>query len=166
MCAIVDQVTFLACAHTTLFCCTSVGCGGGQLDLQDFLPGTFPYMPPPPLLAQKEKQSQNIYCPVQERPFLEHCLIKWLELVHSEDPLCSVRPPHLILSDIQHATLVRAHPSKLSKAEDITSLLNQTSEWASEWSHGLFEVITQFTVDYACISEKNGVQRKRKQQDN
>jgi hypothetical protein len=159
---IIDQVTFLARVHTTLFYCTSIGCGSGQLDLQDFLPGTFPYVPPPLSPTQKAKRPQNIYCPVQEHPFLKHCLIRWLELVHSEDPLCSVRPPHIILSDIQCTTLVWAHLSKFNRAEDITLLLEQTTEWASEWSHGLYEVITQFDIDYACISEKRVVQRKQK----
>ncbi|KAN0128820.1 P-loop containing nucleoside triphosphate hydrolase protein [Lactarius tabidus] len=120
------------------------------LDLQDFLPGTFPYVPPPRSPTQKAKRPQNIYCPVQEHPFLKHCLIRWLELVHSEDPLCSC------------TTLVWAHLSKFNRAEDITLLLEQTTEWASEWSHGLYEVITQFDIDYACISEKRVVQRKQK----
>ena len=122
-------------------------------------------MPPPPSLVQKAKRAQNVYRPVQERPFLEYQLNKWLERVHSEDILCSVRPPHLILSDSQRATLVRAHPKKIKTPQDITTLLEQTSEWASEWSQGLFEVITNFAIDYArTTTEKTGVQRKRKRQ--
>lgn len=71
----------------TLFCCSGIGCSGDQFDLQDFLSGTFPYVPPSPSLVQKEKQPQTIYHPVPEHPFLEHQLVKWLELVHSEGPL-------------------------------------------------------------------------------
>ena len=123
-------------------------------------------MPPPPLLTQKATRPQNIYRPVQERPFLEFRLIQWLELVHLEDPLCAIRPPHLILSDLQRATLVRAHASKINTAEDVTMLLDQTPEWASEWSHSLFKVIKKFSTDYACIMEHKGVQRKRKRLDN
>lgn len=148
-----------------LLCCTGADCGG-HVFLQDYLPGTFPYVPPPPSLVQKATWPQNIYRPVQECSFLEYCLIQWLELVHSEDSLSAVRPPHLILSDLQQATLVRAHASKINTAEDITMLLDQTSEWASEWSHGLFEVIKKFETDYACIMEKTSVQCKQKRQGN
>ncbi|KAH8981064.1 P-loop containing nucleoside triphosphate hydrolase protein [Lactarius akahatsu] len=142
-----------------------LNCGGSQVSLCDFLPGPFPYVPWSPSLAPKAKRAQNLYRPVQERSFLECRLVKWLESVHSEDPLCSVRPPHLVLSVSQRAILVRTHPNKIKSAQDITALLNQTSEWASEWSQGLFEVITKFAIDYErCTTEKTGVQRKRKRQ--
>ncbi|KAH9029568.1 P-loop containing nucleoside triphosphate hydrolase protein [Lactarius hengduanensis] len=83
----------------------------------------------PPSLAPKAKRAQNLYRPVQERSFLECRLIKWLESVHSEDPLYSVRPSYLILSVSQRAILVRTHPNKIKSAQDITALLDQTSEW-------------------------------------
>lgn len=86
----INRPLCLARMHTTLYCCTGKDCSGGHVNLQDFLPGPFPYVPPPPLLAQKATQPQNIYCPVSERPFLEYRLIKWLKLVHSVDPLGAV----------------------------------------------------------------------------
>ncbi|KAH9028011.1 P-loop containing nucleoside triphosphate hydrolase protein [Lactarius hengduanensis] len=133
----------------------------GDASEEDIQPCPFPYVPQPPSLAPKAKRAQNLYRPVQERSFLECWLIKWLESVHSEDPLYSIRPSYLILSVSQHAILVRTHPNKIKSAQDTTALLNQTSEWASEWSQGLFEVITKFAMDYErCTTEKTGVKRK------
>jgi hypothetical protein len=45
-------------------------------------------------------------------------------------------------------------------AQDITTLLDQTSEWADEWSQGLFGVIEKFGVDYAATTAKLAGMRK------
>ena len=54
----INRPLCLARMHMTLYCCTGKDCSGGRVNLQDFLPGPFPYVPPPPLLAQKATQPQ------------------------------------------------------------------------------------------------------------
>lgn len=127
------------------------------------LPGMLPISLPPPLLTSKVKRTPNVYRPTQERPGLDYRLIRWLESEHRIDPFRSVRPTYHILSDTQRAVLVRAHPSKVLTAHDITVLLGETPEWEEEWSSKLCAVLSQFASDYTCISDKpTSIPRKRK----
>jgi hypothetical protein len=80
---------------------------------------------------------------------LEFRLIEWLRLEHFADPFRAVRPPDLILSDIQRATLVRADPRKIKTPQDITALLEESAKWEVEWSAKVFGFITRFENEYA-----------------
>ncbi|KAH8976407.1 P-loop containing nucleoside triphosphate hydrolase protein, partial [Lactarius hatsudake] len=123
-----------ALGHTTAHCCNATGCHGGRFTLQDLLPGKIAVAPPPSPDVQRPKRPHNIYRPTQERPLLEYRLIEWLTREHLEDPF-------------------------RSSAQDITALLQESSEWSTEWSSKIFEVISKFTVEYAGQST---TQRKRK----
>jgi hypothetical protein len=78
------------------------------------------------------------------------------------DPYRCVRPLDLVLSHSQRATLVRADPSQIKCAQDITVLLNETADWDAEWSSKVFKVITQFESENAGSSEQSSTQKKRK----
>jgi len=109
---------------------------------------------------EKTKRTNISYRPTPARPGLEARLNRWLIHEHSVDSLRSVRPPHLILSHSQRFELVRAHPKRLKSVSDITTLLNESSEWESEWASKIYGVITQFNVDFAALSST--VPQKRK----
>lgn len=148
--------------HTTRYCCSATDCDGSRFSLEDLLPGTF-LPPPPPLDAvQKPKRINNAYRPTQQRPFLEFRLNEWLAATYIADPFRCSRPPDLILSDTQRATLIRTDPTKLESPGDITALLEESVEWGTEWAVRLFEVITQFDQEYALSVEKSTTHRKRK----
>jgi hypothetical protein len=149
-----------ALAHTTAYCCTAMDCDGGRFSLQDLIPGKLPDSSPPPLAVQKPKRM--VYHPTNQRPYLEFRLIEWLQREHLADPCRAVRPPELILSENQRASLVCADPKTLKSAKDITALLQESDEWDDEWSEKLFEVVTKFEVDYACIKGQKATQKKGK----
>ncbi|KAF8264318.1 P-loop containing nucleoside triphosphate hydrolase protein [Lactarius quietus] len=63
----------------------------------------------------------------------------------------------------QRVTLVRTDPEKIKSAQDVTTLLDETADWGAKWSAKVFEVITKFDTNYACISEESSTCRKPKQ---
>jgi hypothetical protein len=131
------------------YCCNGTECDGGRFNLQELIPGKLAEASPDPSTGQKSKR--NVYCPTQERPYLDFQLIKWLQQAHQADPCHAVCPPDLILSETQRrqrASLVRADPKTLKSTKDITVLLQESDDWGDEWSAILFEVITQFESDY------------------
>jgi predicted GNAT superfamily acetyltransferase len=101
------------------------------------------------------------YRPPRHRPALDFRLIEWLKLEHFSDPLRAVRPPHLILSQTQRLTLTRANPMQIQLPSDITSLLNETPEWADEWSDKIFNVIHKYDTDLTILLNHRGTKRKR-----
>lgn len=151
-----------ALAHTTTFCCTATGCDGTKFSIQDLLPGKLAVATLPPSTAPKPKQTNNTYRPTQERPYLEYRIIEWLRSEYLADPFRSTRPPDLILTDTQRATLVRADPRKIKTAQDITALLGESADWEAEWSAKIFKVITLFNDECASIFKQPTTQRKRK----
>lgn len=123
--------------------------------MNTFLPrALFISDPPLPPDVEKVKKTRNVYRPTAERPFLEFRVVKWLEHEHSIDPLRSVRPPHLILSQQQQGTLIRTHPNKIKNEEDIRLILGESTEWANEWASKIYQVIKQFEGDYSRSTEK------------
>jgi hypothetical protein len=100
------------------------------------------------------------YRPPKQRPVLDFRLIEWLKLEHFSDPLRAVRPPHFILSQTQCLTLTRANPKEIKSPSDITSLLNESSEWADEWSNKIFNVMNSYDNDLAILNRR-GTKRKR-----
>ncbi|KAF8258083.1 P-loop containing nucleoside triphosphate hydrolase protein, partial [Lactarius quietus] len=128
-----NDTSQLALSHTT-FSCTAEGCDSGRFRLQDLLPGTLAVAPLPASTMEKTKRVHNTYCPTQERP-----------------------------SFSGRATLVRADLEKINSAQDVTVLLDETANWDAEWSAKVFEVITKFDTNYACILEESSTHRKRKQ---
>ncbi|KAF8258171.1 P-loop containing nucleoside triphosphate hydrolase protein, partial [Lactarius quietus] len=134
-----NDTSQLALSHTTPFCCTTEGCDSGRFKLQDLLPGMLAVAPLPASTMEKTKRVHNTYRPTQERPFLECCLDEW------------------------RVTLVHTDPEKFKSAQDITTLLDETADWDAKWSAKVFEVITKFDTNYACISEESLTRRKCKQ---
>jgi hypothetical protein len=128
------------------YCCNAAECDRGRFNLQELVPGKLAEASPDPSTGQKSKR--NVYRPTQERPYLDFQLIEWLQQAHQADPCRAVRPPDLILSETQHASLVRADPKTLKSTKDITVLLQESDDWGDKWSAMLFEVITQFESDY------------------
>jgi hypothetical protein len=145
--------------HTTTYCCTAVGCDGHRFTLQDLIPGKLADADPPPNV---QKAKRNVYCPTKERPFLDYRLIEWLCRVHLADPCHAIRPPELILSETQRASLVQADPKTLKTAKDITVLLQESDDWDDEWSAKLFDVITKFEADYGLVKGQAVTQQKGK----
>ena len=84
---------------------------------------------------------------MDNQALLDQRLVEWLEQVHENDPLKSVRPPHIILSPLHQQLLVRKHPKHIQNADDITTILEQTNEWAEEWQEKVYQVIQQFDRD-------------------
>ena len=84
---------------------------------------------------------------MDNRALLDQRLVEWLEQVHENDPLKSVRPPHIILSPLHRQLLVRKQPKHIQNADDITTILEQTNEWAEEWQEKVYQVIQQFDRD-------------------
>ncbi|KAI9463684.1 P-loop containing nucleoside triphosphate hydrolase protein [Lactarius psammicola] len=160
--AYLDDTSPAALAHTTTVCCTATGCDGPRFSIQDLLPGKLAVAPSPSSTIQKPRRTHNTYRPTQERPFLEFRLTEWLKLEYLADPFRSIRPPEHILSETQRVTLVRADPRKIKSAQDITVLVEESAEWEAEWSAKIFEVITLFDKEYACISGQLTTNRKRK----
>ena len=128
--------------------------------MQDLVPGKLADSDPPPPAVQKAKQ--NVYRTTQECLFLDLCLIEWLQHEHLADSWCTVRPPDLILSETQRASLVRADPKTLKTARDITMLFQESDKWDTEWSAKLFEVIRIFEVDYAWVMGHSATQQKKR----
>lgn len=137
-------ITVIALLHSTKFCCDR-SChnvdGEPNFNLQDYLPGKIFTMALPSPDMAKTKQTHNKFCPTAERPFLEFRLLQWLKYEHSINPLHSAWPPHLILSQTQRMTLVCTHPTKIRSEHDITTILDESKEWADEWAAKVFAVI-------------------------
>ena len=159
----------LALLYTTKFCCDSVedhpdAC---SFKLQDFLPGRLPGSEPPTNLnifdtEMAAEKSNPKYRPPKERPALDFWLIEWLKVEHELDPLRSVRPPHLILSQTQHFNLTWVNANQIKLPSDITALLNESSEWgADEWALKLSNVLLQYKADLLTLNSQKGNKRKR-----
>src|SRR5580698_3927262 len=119
-----------ALEHTTTYCCTATDCDGGRFSVQDLIPGKLPDSDPSPPMVKKP--IRTVYRPTNKRPYLECRLIEWLQQEHLADPSRTVRPPDLILSDTQRASLVRADLKTLKTADDITVLLQESNDWGAE----------------------------------
>jgi len=157
-------ITVIALLHSTKFCC-DWSChnvdGKPNFNLQDYLPGKIFTMALPSPDMAKTKQTRNKFRPTAEWPFLEFQLLQWLEYEHSIDPLRSARPPHLVLLQTQRMTLMRTHPTKIRSEHDITTILDESKEWADEQAAKVFAVIEKFKSDYSHSTEKQAG-RKRK----
>lgn len=95
---------------------------------------------------------------MKERQFLELRLAEWLRDVHLADPLRFIRPPDVILSTTQRAILARFDPKKIKNAQDVVEVLEESADWGTEWAVKIFNVITQFNIEY---SEQLTTQQKR-----
>ncbi|KAN0128795.1 hypothetical protein V8E53_013382 [Lactarius tabidus] len=144
-----DDTSTAALMHTTTFCCTAVGCDGGCFNLQDLIPGKLVNTNLSP--SSVEKPKHNVYCSTHKHLFLKFYLS------------CTVCPPELILSEMQHASLVCVDPRSLKTAEDITALLQESDKWNKEWSMKVFEVIKKFEKDYTQFMGQSVVQKRAKQ---
>lgn len=158
----------LALLYTTKFCCESVQDhpDAHLFNLQDFLPGRLPgnelLADPASVDTEKAIEKPNAkYRPPKERPALDYRIIEWLKLEHASDPLRTVRPPHLILSQTQRLILTRVNPKQIKSPSDITTLLNESSDWAEEWAGKLFTVFLLFEADLATLNGRKGKKRKR-----
>lgn len=135
-------------------------CDGGHFSLQELIPGKLASANPRPSTVQKSKR--NVYRPTNQRPYLDFCLIKWLQREHLADRYRAIRLPDLILSEMQHASLVWADPKTIKTASDVTALLQESDDWDEEWSAKVFEVIKEFEVDYARVTGQTVTQKKGK----
>ena len=122
-------------------------CDGLVFNLEDYLPSPLLVSTTSEDPTPKAKKTYNKYRPTKERPTLEYRLFKWLEHEHSIDFLRSTRHPSLILSHNQRLTLIRTHPSKITTPKSITTILDQSPEWAEEWAEKIFSVIAKFNED-------------------
>ncbi|KAJ8083509.1 hypothetical protein PM082_009383 [Marasmius tenuissimus] len=98
--------------------------------------------------SNKRKRTPNVYRVPRERDLLAPLLAAWLEQAHQNDPLKHIRPPHFILSIPKFKTLVKAPRHAVQSPDDITILLEETKEWAKDWSEGLFQVISEFDATF------------------
>jgi len=155
--------------YTTKFCCDSVkdhpnACA---FNLQDFLPGHLPGNKPlaDPVSVDGGKANEKPkpkYRPPKQWPALDFRLIEWLTLEHLSDPLHTVHPPHLILSQTQRFILTCTNPKQIQSPSNITSLLDESSEWSDEWANKIFKVIHKYDTDLSALnSHQKGKKRKR-----
>lgn len=93
-----------------------------------------------------EAKISNRYRPTWERHALDLRLIAFVELEHSRDLLSAVRAPYDILSLAQREILVRTQYSLITCASSITSILDETSEWAEEWAEKIYRVICDYQL--------------------
>lgn len=128
--------------------------------MQDLIPGKLASVDTPPLTVQKPKR--NVYRPTNQCPYLEYCLIEWLQREHLADPDCAVRPPDLILSEMQCASLIRTDPKAIKMLKDITALLQESDNWDEEWSMKIFEVIKEFKVNYTRVKATGQTAKQKK----
>jgi hypothetical protein len=82
--------------------------------------------------------------PVVQRKPLRNLLRHFRLSAHNSDPLRAIRPASFILSDIAIDTLTKVHPIRMKRPEDVIRALNETSEWGTEWSLEVFDVIHVF----------------------
>ncbi|KAJ7251796.1 P-loop containing nucleoside triphosphate hydrolase protein [Mycena haematopus] len=84
---------------------------------------------------------------VVQRQDLQQRLYVWLDAVHASDPLRAVRPSSHILDAKAIKRLSIVHPSRMTSAADVVYTVQETEEWAVEWSSEIFNVISAYDFE-------------------
>ncbi|KAF8150858.1 P-loop containing nucleoside triphosphate hydrolase protein [Crassisporium funariophilum] len=119
------------------FCCDRHNDG---FDLQVFLPGIL-YK----ITGEKRKADTQADGPSAklrtkaDRMTLDGKIIEWLKNETAQDPIG--RPYYHILSDNQKKTLVRIAAKDLHSPSTITTALDETDKWGTQWASKLFRLI-------------------------
>ncbi|KAF8871288.1 P-loop containing nucleoside triphosphate hydrolase protein [Infundibulicybe gibba] len=115
---------------------------GNGFDLaQLFLGPIFTGDEPPPSIPKRKRIK---YRPVKERDGLEHQLKIWLYNAYMNSPHRFSQRASLILDEPSIHSLVKVDPKNIKTPSDITQILNQTTEWESNWSRPIYKVITAY----------------------
>ncbi|KAJ7626970.1 P-loop containing nucleoside triphosphate hydrolase protein [Roridomyces roridus] len=102
----------------------------------------------PPKGEKRKRRRGPTNRPVDDRVELHHLLKTYLEKAHASDPLRAVRTRTSILSDTALVTLATAHPTRIRSIGDIVNMLEETTEWEEEWGSQVFNVISEYDVDF------------------
>ena len=147
----------------TPFCCDRHE--DDVFDLNDFLPSLLYTAALTTTLTKRKAPAPRVKRRmVKDRQALDLRLIQWLISASENDPLCGVRSVVDILSDHNRAMLICANPASLSSPHTITKLLDETEEWAEEWSAQLLGVIHQYDKELAASGVKDKTLQTRPSQ--
>ena len=130
---------FPACSFITDICCDR---DSDSFNLSSFFPGKF--LTEDELKVKKKTRKGGPSRPVKHRALLEELLQGWRRQAHQNYSLRAVLPASWILEDAQITLLAAIAPAKLTNAQDITQLLNETDEWSSKWSSQVFDLISTY----------------------
>ncbi|KAJ7443986.1 hypothetical protein FB451DRAFT_1434779 [Mycena latifolia] len=137
-----------ALEYTGRWCCDSSTHLGNTFSLQKLFLGAVYEESPPPLSGPAQpKRKRNIYRPTKDRPALEEHLIQWRTQMHTRFTLRAIRPPTFILDSTAIKKLTMARASSITSPDNITSLLNQSPEWADMWVDSLFKLISEYAPE-------------------
>ncbi|KAL0062391.1 hypothetical protein AAF712_010737 [Marasmius tenuissimus] len=131
-----------------------------EFSLESLLPSGL-YVPPEKGEVGKRKRTQNENRSPEERDKLAPYLAAWVQKAHESDKLKHVRPPHFILSIPKFRKIVYAPRKLVQSPKDVTLLLEESAEWAREWSNELFKAISDFDRTIVPISKAAGTKRIR-----
>ncbi|KAJ6468883.1 P-loop containing nucleoside triphosphate hydrolase protein [Mycena sanguinolenta] len=156
-----------ALAISTEWCCdlNHPGEPGKRFDKSTFFPGRFIYAdesgaiyagdiddPDRVHLNPKTKKRKPKGPPnrkVIERQELQTRLYAWLDSAHASDPLRAVRPASHILDGTAIKRLSVAHPSRITSTSNVIYIIQESDEWAVEWSRQIFDIISGYDSELA-----------------
>ncbi|KAF8241150.1 hypothetical protein L208DRAFT_1464151 [Tricholoma matsutake] len=160
------MVHYSICKHVYIYVCstalhfnTTFCCDRHKddvFDLNDFLPSPLYTGTSMSTLTKRKAPAPHVKRRVvKDWQALDLHLIKWLTSASENDPLHGVQSVVDILSDHNRAMLICANPALLFSPCTITKLLDETQEWAEEWSALLLDVIRQYDNELAASGVNN-----------
>lgn len=146
---------FLALSFSGPHCCNS----SSHIDSEDFDLGSWiPYLRQDVSISfvtdlvsgpdTRPKVNRTQYRPKADRVKLEDLINAWRSKMHLDDPVVSIFPIDDILSSRSVAQLARLLPgdSHVASPSNLVDYLQQSEDWASAYSTGLYDIISDFNA--------------------
>ncbi|KAJ7167408.1 P-loop containing nucleoside triphosphate hydrolase protein [Mycena crocata] len=143
--------TPLAVTFTSRDCCD---CCSPDFDLSRYLPGPILTANDEVVMEEHIKKPRRKYRPVKQREGLILALERWRTGTHSSDPVARNFSPTFIFPDESLPLLARELPSRLRIPRDVTTFLEETDEWHSQYALNILSVIIQY--DSALVNAISG----------
>ncbi|KAJ7698139.1 P-loop containing nucleoside triphosphate hydrolase protein [Mycena rosella] len=101
------------------------------------------------------KKTRKKYRPVAQRQDIVDALHKWRTSVHAQHMVAKNFPISYILDDNSIVLLARELPTSFRIPSEITSFLQETAEWHSQYALQIISVICQHDLDAGAMSSSD-----------
>ncbi|KAJ6608470.1 hypothetical protein B0H10DRAFT_1955354 [Mycena sp. CBHHK59/15] len=96
------------------------------------------------LVSTPAKRKRVKYRPTKEHPDLEELLCQWRTETHGKFYLHAIRPPTFILDSLAVKALTMAPAFSITCTDNVTTLLQQSPEWAYLWAEGVYNIVSKY----------------------
>ncbi|KAF8995196.1 P-loop containing nucleoside triphosphate hydrolase protein [Cyathus striatus] len=80
---------------------------------------------------------------------------KWRYETWKKDKFCSIRPPHLILSDKALDTIMKINPPEVVNYQQVTLSIAESLDWENKYARMIFDIIHEFNEEVGHLHEED-----------